>query len=126
MNPKIVMFIVVMLGATFAMAHHSFDVEFDSKNIQTHTGIVTKVDWANPHAFIFMDVKDPNNVSKTYRFELGPPYSLTRGGWKRDTVKIGDRITVEGAAMARDGSPSGGALQTTQLVLSTGQKLPMR
>jgi hypothetical protein len=57
---------------------------------------------------------------------MGPPYALTRGGWKRDTLKIGDTVTVEGAAMARDGSDSAGSLPTTQMKLASGQKLTMR
>jgi hypothetical protein len=57
--------------------------------------------------------------------ELGPPYALTRGGWKRDTVKIGDKITVEAAALAKDGSNRAGSTQNTFLLLPSG-KLPMR
>ena len=113
-----------------ATAHHSFDIEFDSKKVATITGVVTKFDWANPHAYIHMESKDANGVAKSFRVELGPPYSLTRGGWKRDTIKIGDKITIEGAALARDGGPSAGALPTTFLTeapaLKAGQKLPLR
>jgi hypothetical protein len=57
---------------------------------------------------------------------MGPPYALVRGGWKKDTVKIGDKVTVEGAALAKDGSNSAGSLPTTMMVLSSGQKLVMR
>jgi hypothetical protein len=57
---------------------------------------------------------------------MGPPYALARGGWKKDTVKIGDKVTVEGAALAKDGSSSAGSLPTTMMVLSSGQKLVMR
>ena len=63
---------------------------------------------------------------KRYKIEMGPPYALTRGGWKRDTLKIGDTVTVEGAALARDGSDSAGSLPTTQMKLASGQKLTMR
>ena len=120
---------LVLMCAT-AVAHHSFDIEFDSKKVATITGIVTKFDWANPHAYIYIESKDASGVAKNFRVELGPPYSLTRGGWKRDTIKIGDKITVEGAAMARDGGNSAGALPTTFLTeapaLKAGQKLPLR
>ena len=57
---------------------------------------------------------------------MGPPYALVRGGWKRDTVKIGDKITVQGAAMAKDGANAAGSMQTTSLILANGQKLPTR
>jgi hypothetical protein len=57
---------------------------------------------------------------------MGPPYALVRGGWKRDTLKIGDTVTVEGAAVAKDGSNGAGSMPTTQMVLAGGQKLVMR
>ena len=57
---------------------------------------------------------------------MGPPYALVRGGWKRDTLKVGDKVTVEGAALAKDGSDAAGSDQPTRMVLATGQKLVMR
>src|SRR6266704_1591998 len=107
-------------------AHHSFDAEYDSKKPATITGVVTKLDWINPHAYVFIDSKDENGTVKSFRIEMGPPYALVRGGWKRDTVKIGDRVTVEGAALAKDGSNSAGSVPTTSMILATGQKLTMR
>ena len=76
-----------------ASGHHSFEAEYDGTKTTTLTGIVTKVDWVNPHAYIFINTKDDAGAVKEIRFELGPPYALVRGGWKRDTVKIGDKIT---------------------------------
>jgi hypothetical protein len=107
-------------------AHHSFDAEYDSKKPFTVSGIVTKLDWSNPHAFVFIDSKDESGAVKNYKIEMGPPYSLVRGGWKRDTVKIGDKVTIEAAAAAKDGSHAGGSEQTTHMVLADGTKLPMR
>ena len=108
-------------------AHHSFEAEYDGNKIATLTGVVTKVDWQNPHAYIFINSKDESGATKSIRVELGPPYALVRGGWKKDTVKIGDTITVEGAAMPKDPRNSwAGAVQTTTLVLASGEKLPMR
>jgi hypothetical protein len=107
------------------VAHHSFDAEFDVNNVRDITGVVTKLDWINPHAFVYLDSKTAGEV-KRYKIEMGPPYALTRGGWKRDTLKIGDTVTVEGAAMARDGSDAAGSLPTTQMKLASGQKLTMR
>jgi len=108
------------------MAHHSFDAEYDSTKIATLSGVVTKVDWVNPHAYISFVIKDEAGTSKSFTMELGPPYALTRGGWKRDTVKIGDKITVEGAALSKDGSSRGGSMPTTMMILSSGEKLTMR
>jgi hypothetical protein len=117
---------LMLLWVVAASAHHSFDAEYDSTKIATLSGIVTKVDWVNPHAYITFTMKDEAGATKSFTMELGPPYALTRGGWKRDTVKIGDKITVEGAALAKDGSNRGGSLPTTQMVLSSGEKLTMR
>ena len=107
-------------------AHHSFDAEYDSKKTITISGYVTKLDWVNPHAFVFIDTKDESGAVKNFKVEMGPPYALTRGGWKRDSVKIGDKITVQGAALAKDGSNAAGSEQTTFMILTDGQKLPMR
>jgi hypothetical protein len=108
------------------LAHHSFDAEYDSKKTTTIAGFVTKLDWVNPHAFVFIDTKDETGVVKNFKVEMGPPYALVRGGWKRDTVKIGDKVTVQGAALAKDGSNAAGSEQTTFMILTDGQKLPMR
>src|SRR5262249_5606476 len=102
------------------------DAEYDANKVTTISGFVTKVDWQNPHAFVYVDVAEPSGGVKSYRVEMGPPYALVRGGWKKDTVKIGDKGTVEGAAPAKDGSSSAGSLPTTMMVRATGQKLVMR
>lgn len=109
-----------------ALAHHSFEAEFDGDKVATVTGVVTKIDWSNPHAWVYMNIKDDSGATKTFAVELGPPYALVRNGWKRDTVKIGDTVTVQGAAMAKDGSSRAGSLPTTRMMLASGEKLPMR
>jgi hypothetical protein len=109
-----------------ALAHHSFEAEFDPTKVVDITGVVTKLDWINPHAFVYVDSKSASGEVKRFKIEMGPPYALTRGGWKRDTLKIGDTVTVEGAALARDGTDSAGSLPTTQMKLASGQKLTMR
>jgi hypothetical protein len=120
------LFALAILTVASATAHHSFDAEYDANKTATLTGIVTKVDWVNPHAYIFITTKDDSGATKEIRIELGPPYALVRGGWKRDTVKIGDKITVEGAALAKDGRNWAGSMPTTFLLLPSGEKLPMR
>ncbi len=125
------LFTVVSLFAfsliTPAVAHHSFEAEYDGSRTATITGIVTKVDWVNPHAYIFINAKDESGAAKSIRIELGPPYALVRGGWKKDSVKIGDQITVEGGALPRDARNNWvGAMQTTELITASGGKLPMR
>ena len=117
----------LFLAVSPAVAHHSFEAEYDGNRTATLSGTVTKVDWVNPHAYIFINFKDESGALKDLRLELGPPYALVRGGWKKDTVKIGDKITVEGAALAKDPKNHwAGALPTTFLVLPSGDKLPMR
>jgi hypothetical protein len=118
--------IALVLAGVPALAHHSFDAEYDANRVANISGFVTKVDWQNPHAFVYIDSADDRGAVKSFRVELGPPYALVRGGWKKDTVKIGDKVTVEGAALAKDGSNSAGSMPTTMMVLSTGQKLVMR
>jgi hypothetical protein len=90
------------------------------------TGFVTKLDWINPHAYVFVDSVDEKGVKRNFRVEMGPPYALTRGGWKRDSIKVGDKITINGAALAKDGSDTAGSMQTTSMTLADGKKLVMR
>ncbi len=118
--------VAALLAAIPAVAHHSFDVDYDTTKIATLSGVVTKLDWTNPHAYLSISSKEEGGAIKIVVIELGPPYALTRGGWKRDTVKIGDKVTVEAAALSKDGSPRAGATQNTMLVLASGEKLPMR
>lgn len=87
-----------------AAAHHSFAAEFDATKTITLTGKVTKVDWTNPHAFFYIDVKDEKTgETANWQSELNSPNSLMRLGWTRDSMKIDDVVTVQGS-LARDGS----------------------
>ena len=81
-----------------AHAHHSFPAEYDASKLVTLTGKVTKVEWTNPHIFIYIDVPDEKTgAAVNWALELGGPNSLLRLGWKRDSLKTGDTVTVEGS-----------------------------
>jgi hypothetical protein len=101
-------------------AHHSFAAEFDAAKPFKLTGAVTRVEWANPHAWLYVDVVDTaTNQTTNWAVELNSPNALLRAGWTRNTLSVGDVITVEGS-LAKDGSPTGNARSVTT---SAGQKL---
>jgi len=95
--------VALLLTPNAVSAHHSFAAEFDAAQPRNLTGTFTKIEWTNPHAHVYLDVKTPDGQLTSWRVELGTPNDLTRGGWMRDTLKAGDRITVIGYA-AKDGS----------------------
>lgn len=78
------------------LAHHSIDAEFDRNKPVTVSGTVTKIDWMNPHIWIYLDVKNKDGQIEKWQFEGGPPNALKRGGWNRDSLKVGDQVTVSG------------------------------
>jgi hypothetical protein len=91
-----------------ALAHHSFAAEYDNNKALKLTGTVTKVEWMNPHARFYIDVKDETGKVTNWEFELGSPNGLMRRGWTRSSLKQGDAVTVSGYA-AKDGSNLGNA-----------------
>jgi len=105
MNSRLaVLLVTILLGIGVpAWAHHSFSAVFDAKSPIEASGIVTQVDWRNPHAWIYVDVEDDENNVVNWAFELGSPNGLRRSGWTRNTVKVGDVIAISGYR-ARDGS----------------------
>jgi len=101
-----------------ALAHHSFSAEFDAAKPIKLTGIVTKVEWTNPHVWFYVNVKDEATGAVTnWGAEMGPPHGLQRQGWRRETLKIGEAVTVEGS-LAKNGSKRMNARRVT--LTSTG------
>jgi hypothetical protein len=96
-----------------AAAHHSFPAEYDASKTISLTGKVTKVEWTNPHIFFYMDVKDEKTGELVnWALEMGSPNSLMRLGWKRDSLKVGDVVTVDGS-LAKNGTRLANATTVT-------------
>ena len=105
--------VVVVASAMPLLAHHSFAAEFDSAKSINLTGVVTKVEWMNPHVYFYVDVKDPKTGKvANWGCEMGSPNGLTRTGWTRNTLKVGMVIQVEGS-QAKDGSTVANARNVT-------------
>jgi hypothetical protein len=95
-------------GCLTLRAHHSFAADYDAAKPFTLQGTVIQVDWMNPHVHFSMDVKDESGKITHWEFELGSPNTLMRSGWTRNTLRIGDEITVKGSR-AKDSSNQGNA-----------------
>ena len=112
---------VLLASAGRVLAHHSFSAEFDATKTFKYTGTVTKVEWMNPHTFFYIDVVVEKTKKVTnWAMEMGSPNGLMRQGWTRNSMKVGDKVTVEGS-LAKDGSPTGNA--RTVVLEATGKRL---
>jgi hypothetical protein len=102
---------VMMAGAQVA-AHHAFSAEFDQEKPVNLEGALTRADWVNPHAWLYIDVKSPDGKVANWAVELGPPNALLRRGWKRSSMQVGTIIKVEGFA-AKNGKEFANATNVT-------------
>jgi hypothetical protein len=108
-----------LLCAVPVFAHHSFTAQYDRSKPITLKGAVKQVDWINPHARFFVEVKDDAGKAVVWEIELGAPAMLMRQGWTRSSLKIGDVVTVNGS-LAKDGSKLANA---TTVTLSDGKRV---
>ena len=109
----------LVVTAVPVFAHHSFAAEFDGNKKITLAGVVTKVDWVNPHAYIYLDVKGEDGTVVNWAVETGAPNALYRQGWRKDDLKAGDMVTLE-AFLAKDGSHTAAA---REVKLPDGRKV---
>jgi len=111
---------LVFVAASSAAAHHNFRSEFDINSPFTVTGAVTRVEWTNPHAWFYVDVKDEKGAIVNWAMEMGSPNALMRAGWKRTSMNTGDVVAVDGYK-SWDRKNTGNARSV--VLTKTGQRL---
>jgi hypothetical protein len=110
---------VMLLAGAPAYSHHAFAGEFDASKPITLEGVVTRIDWENPHVYFYLDVADPSGTVVNWKCETRGPKGLESRGWKRDSLKPGDKVIVQGS-LARNGSHMADGRQVT---LADGRKI---
>ncbi len=118
--------VALVLGAATVRAHHSVAAEFDTSKPITFKGTIKKVDWTNPHIYTSVEAKTADGKMVVYRVEGGPPNSLFRQGWRKDSLKVGEEVTVTGIRAKRDDSMNVGQATITtadgrRMFAGTGQ-----
>ena len=111
--------VALLVGAVPLVAHHSFAAEYDADKPVELKGVVTRVEWTNPHARFYLDVKDATGQVTNWNLELASPNVLVRSGWSRTSLRIGDDVTVSGA-QAQDGAKMANA---RAVVLADGRRV---
>jgi len=114
---------LIVLAAVPVFAHHSIDAEFDRNKPITVSGTVTKIEWMNPHIWIYLDVKGKDGKMVKWQFEGGPPNALRRGGWNRDSLKEGDQVTVRGLMSKVEAGLSATTGNAQEVTLPGGRKV---
>jgi hypothetical protein len=117
---RALLFVLSVAATTASFAHHSFSAEFDSTKPMKVQGVVTRLEWTNPHVYLWIDVKDKAGKVTQWGFEMGPPHMLQKAGWKKNSLTLGEAVEVEGW-MARDGSNHANARMVKRT--STGEVL---
>jgi hypothetical protein len=88
--------VLLVVSVVPVQAHHAFSAEFDSTQPIKLQGVVTKIDWMNPHTWVYVDAKDEKGEIQHWQFETGAPNELVRRGWKRNDLKVGDKVSIDG------------------------------
>jgi hypothetical protein len=115
--------LAALLGVTFVAfvvplaAHHSFAAEYDASKAIRITGVISKVEWTNPHSYLYIDVKDERGNALTWTCEGGAPNALSRRGFTKNSIKLGDTVTIDGYG-AKDGSH---LMDARRITLSDGR-----
>ena len=115
----LVITIAVLASGLSIAAHHSFAAQYDREKPITLKGAITKLEWANPHIYYYIDVAETGGATANWAIEGGAPNTLYRAGWRKDSAKVGDRVTVSGF-LARDGSK---LVNMQSAVLADGRNL---
>jgi uncharacterized protein DUF6152 len=101
--PLVLTFLCGLAAVVPALAHHSFSAEFDGSKTIVVKGVLSKVEWTNPHIYLYLDAKGPDGKMQRYTFSSGPPAMLHKAGIRKSDFIIGETVTITGAP-AKDGS----------------------